>query len=67
MGEMTEDIRRVVAGLRADSDTLRRKWRDDIGRMFETSQMRPLMMSLSNLENNCQELEEAIERAQRYV
>jgi hypothetical protein len=65
MGEMTEDMRQVLAGLRTDFDSLRQKWRDDVARLFETSQMQPLIMSLATLENSCQELESAIERAGR--
>jgi hypothetical protein len=65
MGEMTEDIRHVLADVRTDFGSLRRKWRDDVARLFETSQMQPLIMSLATLENSCQELESAIERAQR--
>jgi hypothetical protein len=63
MGEMTEDMRHVLVGLRTDFDGLRRKWRDDVARLFETSQMHPLIMSLTTLEDSCQELESAIERA----
>lgn len=65
MGEMTEDLHNVVAHLRSDFASLRRKWQDDVGRLFETSQMQALISSLAALENSCQELEAAIERAER--